>query len=46
MLPAYPDFVSGGDETFDVTARIDGMAQMAEDGIKTTLANLKRLAEP
>ncbi len=46
VLPAYPDFVSGGDETFDVRARIDGMAQMAEDGIKTTLANLKRLAEP
>ena len=46
VLPAYPDFVSGADETFDVRARIDGMAQMAEDGIKTTLANLKRLAEP
>ncbi len=45
VLPAYPDFVSGGDPNFDVKARIDGMAQMARDGITATLANLKRVAE-
>jgi len=45
VLPAYPEFVSGGDENFDVKGRIDGMAQMAREGIRTTLANLKRLAE-
>jgi hypothetical protein len=28
-----------------VTSRIDGMAQLARDGIKDTLANLKRVAE-
>ncbi|HEY8216419.1 MAG TPA: SRPBCC family protein [Acidimicrobiia bacterium] len=45
LLPAYPDFVSGGDPSFDVRGRLDGMAQMARDGIAETLANLKRLAE-
>ena len=47
VLPAYPDFVraGAGDPNLDVTARIDGMAQMARDGIKDTLANLKRVAE-
>jgi Polyketide cyclase / dehydrase and lipid transport len=45
VLPAYPDFVSAGDPNFDVEARIDGMAQMARDGITATLANLKRIAE-
>jgi hypothetical protein len=45
VLPAYPAFVSGGDENFDVKARIDGMAEMAKEGIGATLANLKRLAE-
>jgi len=45
VLPAYPDFVSAGDPNLDVAARIDGMAQMARDGIKDTLANLKRVAE-
>jgi carbon monoxide dehydrogenase subunit G len=45
VLPAYPDFVSAGDPDLDVEARIEGMAQMARDGIKDTLANLKRVAE-
>jgi hypothetical protein len=45
VLPAYPDFVSAGDPNLDVKARIDGMAQMARDGIADTLANLKRVAE-
>jgi hypothetical protein len=45
VLPAYPDFVSAGDPNMDVKARIDGMAQMARDGMKDTLANLKRVAE-
>jgi hypothetical protein len=45
VLPAYPDFVSAGDPNLDVKARIDGMAQMARDGIRDTLANLKRTAE-
>jgi Polyketide cyclase / dehydrase and lipid transport len=45
VLPAYPDFVSAGDPNLDVKARIEGMAQMARDGIKDTLANLKRVAE-
>lgn len=44
VLPAYPRFV-GADDPNDVEARIDGMAQMARDGIKGTLANLKRVAE-
>ena len=43
VLPAYPDFVSAGHPNLDVKARIDGMAQMARDGIKDTLANLKRV---
>jgi len=45
VLPDYPDFVLAGDPNADVAARIDGMAQMARDGIKDTLANLKRAAE-
>jgi hypothetical protein len=45
VLPSYPEFVSGGDPNMDVAARIDGMAQMARDGIPETLANLKRVAE-
>jgi hypothetical protein len=45
LLPAYPDFVREGDPKRDVKARIDGMAQMAQDGITDTLANLKRVAE-
>jgi hypothetical protein len=36
---------SGGDANLDVKARIDGMAQMAREGMKDTLANLKRVAE-
>jgi Polyketide cyclase / dehydrase and lipid transport len=45
VLPAYPQFVAAGDATLDVKARIEGMAQMARDGITGTLANLKRVAE-
>ena len=45
VLPSYPEFVSAGDPSVDVAARIDGMAQMARDGIKETLGNLKRVAE-
>ena len=45
VLADYPDFVLSGDPNADVAARIDGMAQMALDGIKDTLANLKRVAE-
>lgn len=45
VLPAYPDFVSAGDPNIDVKARIDGMAQMAREGIAATLANLKQVAE-
>ena len=45
ILPAYPDFVGGRDPSLDVGARMDGMAQLARDGIKETLANLKRVAE-
>ena len=45
VLPAYPDFVRDGDPSIDVAARIEGMAQMARDGIRDTLANLKRVAE-
>jgi carbon monoxide dehydrogenase subunit G len=47
VLPAYPDMVreGAGDPNVDVKPRIDGMAQMARDGIKDTLANLKRVAE-
>jgi hypothetical protein len=37
--------VRAGDPNVDVKARIDGMAQMARDGIKDTLASLKRVAE-
>jgi len=45
VLPAYPDFVKGGDPNLDVKGRLEGMAQMARDGIKDTLASLKRVAE-
>ncbi len=45
VLPAYPAFVSAGDPDLDVETRLDGMAQMAREGIGTTLANLKRIAE-
>lgn len=45
VLPAYPDFVLSGDPGADVAARIDGMAVMARDGIRETLANLKQVAQ-
>ena len=45
LLPAYPDFVRDGDPNLDVEPRIEGMAQMARDGIRDTLANLKRVVE-
>ena len=45
VLPAYPDFVRSADPGGDVTARLDWAAQMAREGIPTTLANLKRIAE-
>ncbi len=45
VLPGYVDFVKSGGPDVDVKARIDGMAQMAKDGIKETLGNLKRIAE-
>lgn len=45
VLPSYPDFVQAGNPDMDVTARIDGMAKMAQDGIADTLASLKRVAE-
>jgi ligand-binding SRPBCC domain-containing protein len=45
VLPAYPDFVRGRDPNLDIEQRIDGMAQMARDGIRDTLASLKRIAE-
>lgn len=44
LLPAYPDFVGAGHPDADVEARLEGMAQMARDGIDQTLANLKRVA--
>jgi hypothetical protein len=45
ILPAYPDFARDGDPNVDVAPRIEGMAQLARDGIRDTLANLKRVAE-
>ena len=45
VLPAYPDFVTADNPDADVAKRLDGMAAMAQDGIRDTLANLKRLAE-
>ncbi len=45
VLPAYVDFVRSGDPNADVKARLDGMAQMARDGITQTLAKLKQVAE-
>ena len=45
VLPAYPDFVQDGNPDIDVEQRTEGMAQMARDGIRDTLANLKRVAE-
>jgi ligand-binding SRPBCC domain-containing protein len=45
VLPAYPDFVRDGNPDIDVDQRTEGMAQMARDGIRDTLANLKRVAE-
>jgi hypothetical protein len=45
VLPAYVEFTQAGDPTMDVKPRIDGMKQMAIDGIRGTLASLKRVAE-
>ena len=45
VLPAYPDMVTEGSPDADVKQRIDGMQQMALDGMRDTLANLKRVAE-
>jgi carbon monoxide dehydrogenase subunit G len=48
VLPAYPDMVRSGNADMtdaDVTARIDGMAEMARTGIQETLASLKRVVE-
>ena len=45
VLPAYSDFVRDGNPDIDVDQRTEGMAQMARDGIRDTLANLKRVAE-
>lgn len=45
VLEDYPAFVLEGDPNADVATRIDGMAQLARDGITETLANLKRMAE-
>lgn len=45
VLPAYPGFVTSDNPDADVAKRLDGMAQMARDGIRDTLANLKRIAE-
>lgn len=45
VLPAYPAFVQEDAATTAVGAFIDGMADMARDGMKETLANLKRVAE-
>jgi carbon monoxide dehydrogenase subunit G len=45
VLPSYPEFVRAGNPDVDVKARIDGMQQMAREGIKETLANLKKVAE-
>lgn len=44
VLPAYPDFVLSGDPNADVRTRLDGMAAMARDGIRETLANLRQVA--
>lgn len=45
VLPAYPGFVTADDPDADVASRLDGMAVMARDGIRDTLANLKKVAE-
>jgi len=45
VLPGYVDFVKSGGPDVDVKARVDWAASMARDGIKETLANLKRIAE-
>ena len=45
VLPAYPEFVGARNPDMDVKARIDGMQQMAREGIPETLANLKKVAE-
>jgi Polyketide cyclase / dehydrase and lipid transport len=45
VLPAYPDYLRAGDQNLDVKARIDGMAELAREGITATLANLKHVAE-
>ena len=45
VLPAYPEYLTEDDPSIDVAARIDGMAGMARDGIRDTLASLKQIAE-
>jgi|SRR5205807_7672206 len=45
LLPAYSGFIAADNPGADVKAHIEGMAAMARDGIRDTLANLKRVAE-
>ncbi len=45
VLPGYPEFLKADDPTADLPSRIDGMAQMARDGMAATLRALKALAE-
>jgi len=45
VMPAYPQFVGARNPDMDVKARIDGMQEMAREGITTTLGNLKKIAE-
>ena len=45
VLPAYPDFVLASNSDADVVARLEDRAKAAREGIRETLANLKRVAE-
>jgi Polyketide cyclase / dehydrase and lipid transport len=45
VLPGYPEFLKAEDPNADLPARIDGMADLARDGMGATLRALKAMAE-
>jgi len=45
VLPGYPEMVGLDKGEDEIKARIDGMAQLAQDGIRDTLAKLKQAVE-
>ena len=45
VLPAYAPYASARNPDMDVKSQIDGMQELARDGIRETLESLKKVAE-